>query len=161
MHHVITVYGTFAFFFFLLTSSFVFQLPCSNGMTVMMCGHKDIMDDDRRCSTMQHDTTHHDYNTTRYDNCDHNNMQHSDHDCNDNTTQCDNTTQPDSAYNTMCCNCIAVPLVAACLPSARTCSFIFFLLTSSFAIQSCGAMTATTTAAPHSMTLQPGQHAAQ
>src|SRR5216683_2718091 len=86
MHHVITVCSTFSSFFFLLTSSFVFQPPRSNGTMVMMCGHEDTMDDDHRCSTTWCNATHHDHNTTRHDDCDHDSMQHNDPDCDDNTT---------------------------------------------------------------------------
>src|SRR6266851_4933806 len=90
-HHVITVCSTFSSFFFLLTSSFVFQLLCSNGMMVMMCGHEDATDNDCRCSTTWHTATHHNCNTTRHDDCDHDSMQHKDPDCNDNTTRLNNS----------------------------------------------------------------------
>src|SRR6267154_1143065 len=60
-HHVVTVCSTFSSFFFLLTSSFVFQPPRSNGMMVMTCGHEDAMDDDHRCSTTWCNATHHDH----------------------------------------------------------------------------------------------------
>src|SRR6266851_6681150 len=91
MHHVITVCSTFSSFFFLLTSSFVFQPPRSNGTMVMMCGHEDTMDDDHRCSTTWCNATHHDHNTTRHDDCDHDSMQHNDPDCDDNTTWLNNS----------------------------------------------------------------------
>src|SRR6266851_3309193 len=85
MHCIVTICSMFSSFFFLLTSSFVFQPPRSNGTMVMTCGHEDAMDDDCKCSTTWRDATHHDCNTTRHDNCDHNSMQHNDPNHDDNT----------------------------------------------------------------------------
>src|SRR6266851_4257305 len=90
-HHIITICSMFSSFFFLLTSSFVFQPLCSNGTMVMTCGHEDAMDNDRRCSTMWRDATHHNHNTTRHNDCDHDSMQHNNPNRDHNTTWLNNS----------------------------------------------------------------------
>src|SRR6266851_6425023 len=90
-HHIITICSMFSSFFFLLTSSFVFQLPHSNGTMVMTCGHENATDNDHRYSTMWRDTTHHNHNTIRHDDCNHDSMQHNDPDHDDNTTWLNNS----------------------------------------------------------------------
>ena len=97
-HHIITICSMFSSFFFLLTSSFVFQPLCSNGTMVMTCGHEDAMDNDRRCSTMWRDATHHNHNTTRHNDCDHDSMQHNNPNRDHNTTH---DAMPATLHDTM------------------------------------------------------------